>query len=87
MRSRNPNLLDPVWVIIAGAMDNLEQCSLSREIIADPRSILGDKLAGFSDERIASTIERIKRLPSKDWFPTLRRPESRNMSPSDTLLG
>jgi hypothetical protein len=65
---REPKLLDPVYVVIAGAVLDEPDSAWARLVLSDPRRVLGGKLEGFSDERIASVVATIRATPAGQLF-------------------
>lgn len=68
VRKRLPHLLDPVYVLLAGAVLDEPDSAWARLALSAPRRVLGGRLAGFSDARIAAVVATIRATPSERLF-------------------
>lgn len=68
IRRRAPHLLDPIYVVIAGAICDEPESTWARQVLADPRSALGTKLDGRTKEQIATVVTAIKATPPGELF-------------------
>lgn len=72
---REPQLMDPVYVVLAGAVLDEPDSAWARWCLDNPRKALGDKLTGFDDDKIAATIAEIRATPAGELFAgSIRRP-------------
>lgn len=67
VRRANPRLLDPVWVVLAGAVDTADADIWCAQVLADPRHFL-PQLRRVSDERLAQIIADIRATPKAEHF-------------------
>ncbi|MFV1968531.1 MAG: hypothetical protein ACC628_24170 [Pirellulaceae bacterium] len=68
VRKREPKLLDPVYVVLAGAILDELDSTWTRMVFGDPRTALGAKLADFENDKIAATVAEIRATPPGELF-------------------
>ena len=71
VRSKHPRLLDKLWVLLAGCIDDFAGDYFSRQVLADPRAFYPELLASYTNEQIAAVVDAIGATPRSEWFPGL----------------
>jgi hypothetical protein len=72
VRKRAPKFLDRLYMLLAGSLADFDDNYFARQLLADPRSICGEQLAGYTDEQIAGVLALLKATPRGEWFGALR---------------
>jgi hypothetical protein len=57
-----------VYVVIAGAVGDEPESVWARQVLSDPRSMLGPKLDGHTDDEIATAVTKIRGTPVAELF-------------------
>ena len=71
VEARQPKLLDRVYVLLAGAVDDFPDSLFAQQLLAEPRKYYPQLLAAYSDEQIAEVVTRIRATPRVRRFPGL----------------
>jgi hypothetical protein len=68
VRARQPRLLDGLYVLLAGCIDDFNGDSFARQVLADPRAYSPKLLAGYSDAEIVAVVTQIQATPRTERF-------------------